>query len=70
MKVIRLMTCESAFKANLIKAKLESEGIPSFVTNENFSALLPNFNRFLGVGIQVMIFESDLERAKEILELS
>ncbi len=70
MKSVRLMTCDSEIQANLIKGRLENEGIRSFLTNENFSTLMPNFNRIMGSGVQVMIDEADVERATEILELN
>jgi hypothetical protein len=68
MKTIRLITCNDSFEANLIKDKLEDEGIECFLTNENFTSLFPNYNGILGSGIQVMIDEKDLERATEIIQ--
>lgn len=67
MKVTRLRTCETAFEANLIKGRLKNEGIESFVTNENFSTLMPGFNRMLGSGVQIMVFEKDYNAASAIL---
>lgn len=69
MKSVRLLTCENSVEANLIKGRLENEGINCFLTNENFSNLMPHFNRILGAGVQVMIDETDLEKAIELLEL-
>jgi hypothetical protein len=68
MKVIRLMTCKTAFEANLIKGRLENEGIPSFLTGENFTTLMPNFLGSFGSGVQVMVFEKDKEKADEVLK--
>ncbi len=67
MKVVRLMTCETSFEANLIKGRLENEGVDSFLTNENFSTLMPHYNRIFSSGVQVMILEKDLEKASLIL---
>lgn len=64
------MTFESPVEANLVKGRLENEGIPCFVTNEHFSTLMPHYNRILNSGIQLMIREADYERAVLLLELN
>ncbi len=64
------MSCESSFEANIIKGRLKSEGIESFITNENFSGLMPNYNQILNSSIQIMINEIDYDKAREILELN
>lgn len=51
MNTIRLTTCNDSFEANLIKDKLENEGIECFLTNENFTSLFPIYNGILGSGI-------------------
>lgn len=63
MEIVRLISCNTAFDANIIKSKLESEDIECFITNENFSTLYP----FMTGGIDVMINEKDMDRAKEII---
>lgn len=63
MEIVRLISCNTAFDANVIKTKLESEEIECFITNENFSTIYP----FLTGGIDIMINEKDLERAKELI---
>ncbi|MDQ2177301.1 DUF2007 domain-containing protein [Marinifilum sp. D714] len=70
MKTKRLMTCESPIEANIIKGRLENEGIRCFVTNENFSNLMPHYNRILGSGAELMIDQDDYKKAVEILELN
>ena len=70
MKTIRLMTCESPIEANIIKGRLENEGIRCFVTNENFSNLMPHYNRILGSGADLMINKEDYEKAAKILDLN
>lgn len=70
MKVIRIQTYHDSIEANIAKAKLQSEGIGCFITNENFSVLQPGFsNRMIG-GIDLMINEIDLEKAKKILDFT
>lgn len=67
MKIIKLMSCNDSFEANLIKARLEDAGIPCFLTNENFSSLYPMFPP-AWKEIQVMLREEDLDKALVILE--
>ncbi len=67
MEVITLTTCSSSFEAQLIIGKLKNEGIDCFTTNEISATLLPHYNGIIGRGIQIMINDVDLERAKVIL---
>jgi len=67
MAIINLTTCNTSIEANMIKGLLDSEGIECFLTNENFTTLMPGYNGMLGSGIQVMIDEAEYERATEIL---
>jgi hypothetical protein len=68
MGIITLTTCNSSIEANLIKNQLENEGIKCFLTNENFSSLMPNYAGILGSGVQVMIDENDRSKAFKIIE--
>ena len=70
MSIIRLMTCDNAIKANIIKGHLKNEGIEAFTTNENFTNLMPHYNRILNSGVQIMIFDTDYDKASEILKLN
>lgn len=67
MAIVRLITCNNSVEANMLKSLLENEGIECFLTNENFTTLMPGYNGMLGSGIQVMIDERDNEKALEIL---
>jgi hypothetical protein len=68
MAIVRLTTCNNSFEAHLIKDKLQMEDIECFLTNENFSSLLPNFNGVLDSGVHVMIDEKDLDKAVKIIQ--
>ncbi|MGK0384401.1 MAG: putative RNA-binding Zn-ribbon protein involved in translation (DUF1610 family) [Bacteroidia bacterium] len=68
MKTIRLATCNNLSEAHIMKAILNSEGIECFLTNQNFTTLLPIYNGMLGAGIQVMIDEQDLVIARSIIK--
>ena len=69
MSIIRLTTCNNIIEANMIKHTLENEEIECFLTNNNFTTLMPGYNGMLGAGIQIMIEEKDLEKATKILNL-
>ena len=68
MNIVRLINCDTAIEAHLIKGKLNNEGIDCFITNENSSTLMPYFNNMLGFGIQVMIYEADMAKARELVK--
>ena len=55
-------------EAHLIKGRLLNEEIECFLTNQNFTNLMPLYNNMLGSGIQVMISEKDIVAAREILK--
>ncbi len=66
-KTVLLNSFRDVFSAQLAKALLESEDIPSIISNENFTQLKPMFSKSIG-GVQLFVFEEDFERANEILE--
>lgn len=66
-KTVKLTTCYNSFEANVIKVKLESEGINSFLKNENFNTLYGGFSQS-PLGIDIMVLEEDLEKATLVLE--
>jgi len=63
MKAVLLTTLPN-LRAYLLKSVLDSEGIVSFMKNETISSVhgAPCFD------IDVLVFEEDYERAKEIYE--
>lgn len=67
MKTVILTTCETAVEAHLIKHKLEIEQIDCFIANENFATMMPHLYRMLGNGVQVVVNESDWERASQLI---
>lgn len=67
MKSVRLTTCNNAIEANMIKNVLENEEIACFLTNENFTTLMPGYSGMLGSGVQIFVDEDDYEKALEIL---
>lgn len=65
--MIRLTTCNNSVEAYTLKNLLENEGIESYLTNENFTNLLPGYTGMLGSGIQIMVREEDAARAQAVL---
>ena len=68
MQTVRLTTCNTSYEAHIIKGNLESEGIPSILTNENMSNLYSGLISAFS-GVDILVNENDLERAKEILKI-
>jgi len=69
MSIIRLTTCYNIIEANMLKNNLENEEIECFLTNENFTTLMPGYRGMLGAGIQIMIEEENYERATQLLNI-
>jgi len=67
-KTIRLLTCDNITEAYFIKDRLTNEGIDCFLTNENFTSLMPNFYNLFGSGVQVFVIEDDYEKSRELLK--
>jgi hypothetical protein len=63
----RLTTVSNSIEATFLQHKLESEGIVSFLANENTGTMLPHLHGMLGHGIQIMVRDIDYEKAKQIL---
>lgn len=68
MKTAKLITCDNSIKANLIKNRLENEGIHAFLINENFTSLMPNFYGMLGAGVQVVVNRKDYEKSLIVIQ--
>lgn len=67
MEVIRFRSHTDSIEANIARAKLQSEEIPCFLSNENFSILQANVSGNMSGGIDLMIREEDIETAMQIL---
>lgn len=66
MELARLGTYNSVTEANLVKARLESEGIAAIVQSDDLGATTPT----LGVvrGVLVLVRDEDRAEAMEVLE--
>jgi len=67
-KTIRLITCDTITDAYFVKNKLNNEGIDCFLTNQNFTSLLPNYYNLFGSGVQVFVMERNFEKSKELVK--
>lgn len=64
--MITLRTFDNSINAHLLKSKLESEGIPCYLFDENINTLNPLYSMATG-GIKLRISSNDLERAEAII---
>ncbi len=65
----KIITFESYYDpmlAHIVRTRLEANGIPCFITDENALGSNAIFNPATG-GVKLKIFERDLERCREIL---
>ena len=53
----------------MMRSKLEGEGIPAFVFDEQINTINPLYNVATG-GIRLMVHENDLYQAQKIIEAS
>lgn len=63
--LITIRSFENPIDAHLLKTKLEDEGIPCVVFDENMITLNPLFNVSVG-GIKLKVHEHDIDRAMEV----
>ena len=67
MRIVPLKRFDNSFQANIVKGRLETEGIECFLTNDNLTTLFPQFTNLMGMGIDLMVSEENYEKAIEIL---
>lgn len=65
MEMILLSTADNNVQASLLQSALRNEGIESFLKNEHLSTV---FGNIPGFQIEIYVFESDYEKAKEVLK--
>jgi len=52
--------------AEIIRTKLEANGIPCFLSDESIGTMYPVYNNGAG-GIKLRVFKRDMDKAKEIV---
>lgn len=65
METILLSTADNNVQASLLQSALRNEGIEPFLKNEHLSTV---FGNIPGFQIEIYVFESDYEKAKEVLK--
>lgn len=65
-KIIVFKRFENAIAANIAKTKLDANGVPCFLTEENLANLYPLQN-FPAMGVRLHLFEKDTEWARSVL---
>jgi hypothetical protein len=65
-KIITFQNYYDPMLAQIIRAKLEANGISCFLSDENMTAFNPLFDTS-GGGIKLNIFEEDLEKCRAIV---
>ena len=65
METILLSTADNNVQASLLQSALRNEGIESFLKNEHLSTV---FGNIPGFQLEIYVFESDYEKAKEVLK--
>ena len=68
-KLDEIVTFESYYnpmEAEIIRAKLEANDIPCFLTDESLGVIYPVYNQGAG-GIKLKVFAKDVEKCREIL---
>lgn len=68
MKTVILTTFYNNVQAHMLQDLLKDEGIESMLQGELSSQVLASYIQ--GLGIQVLVFDRDYERALEILKMS
>ncbi len=63
--IVTFETYYNFMLAEIIRGKLEANGIPCFIADDGMSGINPIFNERLGIRIKV--FARDVERCKEIV---
>ncbi len=65
-KIVTLEAFYDPMLAEIIRARLEANGIPCFIADNNIIGANPLYNQAMG-GIKIKVFEHDLEKCREIL---
>ncbi|MDB5151949.1 MAG: hypothetical protein JWR54_700 [Mucilaginibacter sp.] len=64
--IVTFETYYNPMLAEIIRTKLEDNGIRCFITDESLGVLYPVYNQG-GGGIKIKVFARDLEKCKEIV---
>ncbi|HEY9000174.1 MAG TPA: DUF2007 domain-containing protein [Mucilaginibacter sp.] len=65
-EIVTFQTYYNIMEAEIIRAKLEANDIPSFIVDESLGVLYPVYNQG-GGGIKLKVFAKDVERSNEVI---
>ena len=65
-EIVTFQTYYNVMEAEIIRTKLEANGIHCFITDESLGVLYPVYNQG-GGGIKLKVFARDVEKCWEIL---
>jgi hypothetical protein len=66
MNFVTVATFTNAFNANVVKGRLDSEGIPAFIKDEHTVTMNPFYNGALG-GIKLQVSQENEGEARRLL---
>lgn len=64
--IVTFETYYDPMLAQIIRTKLEANGIPCFIADESLGVMIPIYNQAIG-GIKIKVFARDLEQCREIV---
>lgn len=67
MERIIIKVVDNVIDAHILTARLEAEGIVTFIYDEHIVTQNPLLNQAVG-GIKIKVYQKDVERSKEILK--
>jgi len=65
-EIVTFETYYNIMEAEIIRTRLEANGIHCFITDESLGVLYPVYNQG-GGGIKLKVFARDVEKCREIL---
>ena len=66
MKMVTIKVFDNPIDAHILKSKLESEGIHSYIFDEHIVSMNLLYNNAIG-GVKLNVSEKDVQHAKEII---
>ena len=66
-EIVVFETYYNPMLAEIIRAKLEANGIPCFLSDESIGTIYPVYNQGAG-GIKLKVFARDVEKCREIVD--
>lgn len=65
-RIITFATYYDPMLAEIVKGRLEANGIPCYLADENINTIMPIYNQLTG-GVKLRVFAHDIERANQLI---